>query len=465
VENNLLKTKHVITLLERSEDTILRDSLADALSVLADLGLITEAELDLMRESDDSLVSAMARLITSDRQTTMPKMETSLQTITLDVVQKTLADKFAKIELIDDGEITKVRKRWLQHKRQQEAIEMLAKEIAKAIISNQFCATTAADFLSEEADVASEQALIEGIRLAIETTAGTPKARGLYKQYQKILLAIRDYGHWLSQETLTKAFRRFHSLGIISGEQLTTLGISQPQLAGPFSANLQLIATEIAEIKAAVTKIIANPELAQYIYPVLLISGSRLKGYGDIKADIDLAVLVRPETFLDDRLRMRELLQTILPIEKTRSEIIEFWLEEAAGQLKIVDLPVTDDCIGESYWTHILFGGAWIGEVEAIRELQKKVLTLYLYSADQSVYGYPAHELFLSKLERDTLQYRLMHKGYERFNPPYGGLQTRHSDQLDGESKFWDSGYRQLATRLFANRVFLPQLLAEINAP
>jgi hypothetical protein len=61
-------------------------------------------------------------------------------------------------------------------------------------------------------------------------------------------------------------------------------------------------------------------------------------------------------------------------------------------------------------------------------------------------------------MERDTLQYRLMHKGYERFFPAYGGMKTPHGDRIDGESIFWDSGYRDAAIKLFANRVFLPKI-------
>jgi hypothetical protein len=58
-------------------------------------------------------------------------------------------------------------------------------------------------------------------------------------------------------------------------------------------------------------------------------------------------------------------------------------------------------------------------------------------------------------MERDTLLYRLMHKGYEQFFPRFGGDED-YANRVDGESMFWDSGYRWLATRLFVNRVFLP---------
>ncbi len=51
-----------------------------------------------------------------------------------------------------------------------------------------------------------------------------------------------------------------------------------------------------------------------------------------------------------------------------------------------------------------------------------------------------------------------MHKGYRHFFPKKGNLETEHSDNVDSDSAFYDSGYRRLATQLFINRVFLPQL-------
>jgi len=85
-------------------------------------------------------------------------------------------------------------------------------------------------------------------------------------------------------------------------------------------------------------------------------------------------------------------------------------------------------------------------------------LAPYLRETDKKIMNREARGLYLEEMERDILQYRLMHKGYERFFPPAGGLHSAHADKVDGESMFWDSGYRQLATKLFASRVFLPKI-------
>jgi len=155
---------------------------------------------------------------------------------------------------------------------------------------------------------------------------------------------------------------------------------------------------------------------------------------------------------------LRELLKQSFAHEKIHGEIIEFWLEEKDGKFGIRDFKKPDSAQGEKYWTHILFGAAWEGNENIITELRKKLLAPYMYDTGEVIEGQDARTLYLGEIERDTLQYRLMHKGYERFYPSYGGIHTPHADEIDGDSMFWDSGYRQLATKLFASRVFLPKI-------
>ncbi len=122
------------------------------------------------------------------------------------------------------------------------------------------------------------------------------------------------------------------------------------------------------------------------------------------------------------------------------------------------DLAEPDMALGERSWTHVLFGGVWEGNKEAIDELREKLLVPYFSNTKTIIHGREARGLYLEELERDTLQYRLMHKGYERFYPPRGGIDAPHADRIDGKSVFWDSGYRAMAIKLFASRVFLPKV-------
>jgi predicted nucleotidyltransferase len=261
-----------------------------------------------------------------------------------------------------------------------------------------------------------------------------------------------------TREALSKTFCRLNRLNIVDSKQLAELNIIIPKLAGPFSENLQNMKEEMGEIREAIASVESNPELSKLIYPVALIFGSRLKGYGSSNTDIDAAVFVKPGTAFSERGRLKQLLKETFGHEKINGELVEFWLEQKEDQLQVHDFTEGDVFLGESYWTHVLFGAAWEGNKDAMRELREKLLVPYLHNTDRIIHGLDARRLYLEEIERDTLQYRLMHKGYEKFFPPYGGIHTPNADRIDGHSMFWDSGYRQLATKLFASRVFLPKI-------
>lgn len=136
-----------------------------------------------------------------------------------------------------------------------------------------------------------------------------------------------------------------------------------------------------------------------------------------------------------------------------------FWLEDVKGDgnLSVHDWETPTTVDAESTWTHVLFGASWHGDNDTIVMLHKKLLTNYFYDPETMTKGKPTHERWLEELERDALQYRLLHKGYERYHPVHT-TQSKHSSNIDGESVFWDEGYRRTATKLFISRVFLPNL-------
>jgi predicted nucleotidyltransferase len=189
---------------------------------------------------------------------------------------------------------------------------------------------------------------------------------------------------------------------------------------------------------------------------VVLVFGSHLKGYGAHNADIDLAVFVKPGTLVSDRARVQERLKEVFVYERIHGDIVEFWLKDRNEELEIIDFKKPDSSLGESWWVHILFGAAWLGEENATREIRSKLLVPYMRNSGKQIDGTDALRIWLEEMESDVLQYRLMHKGYANFYPACGGINTDSPDRIDGQSLFWDSGYRQLATRLFVSMVFLP---------
>ena len=233
---------------------------------------------------------------------------------------------------------------------------------------------------------------------------------------------------------------------------------SENQLDMPFSERENILKNDIDILKPITESIESNPELGKFLYPVSILFGSKLKGYGADNADLDVAVFVKPGIPIEEREKLHKLIGQAFSHEKIKGNVVEFWLEEKDGQLDVIDFPDTDKNLLDRASAHVLLEGAWIGNQSAIKELYEKLLPGYLYSKDKTIHGVDARKIWLEEMERDTLQYRLMHKGYARFFSKQGGMNTEHSDQIDGDSMFYDSGYRRLATKLFLSKVFLPQL-------
>lgn len=211
------------------------------------------------------------------------------------------------------------------------------------------------------------------------------------------------------------------------------------------------------DLRLITTSVESNAELSKLIYPATLLMGSRMNGYGKDTSDLDLAVFVRPDVSFEERARLQKLVREAFIHEKIQSQPMEFWLEENGNELSVQDFKNPDTALGDSTLAHPLLG-AWCGNESTVRELHERLLSGYLYSEGKKILDEDARCVWLEEMEHNILQYRLMHKGYERFFPAQGGIHTPHSDAIDDQSAFYDSGYRRLATQLFVNKVFLPQL-------
>ncbi|MCR4314589.1 MAG: nucleotidyltransferase domain-containing protein [Candidatus Uhrbacteria bacterium] len=429
VEAGFMTVEAVQHRMDETDDTILRESIADTLPVLKDMGFLP-GESEEIEDAEE------------------------VGEVTLVSVERTLSDAFIHIESDDYGDITKKREVWLKQDGKRKAVDVASEMIRKAIEAGSL-----RGFELEEASVGAKQAYIEGVRKAVEAKAHLDKetARQLLAQHRDALELIWKTDLDL-RDVLAKTFFRLSGLGVTTQNQLKEHQLTLPALGGPFSENLEGIKEELVEVRRIVESLERHPELSKMVYPVVLVYGSRIKGYGSPESDIDVAVFVRPEVQGTNKTRMRALLKEAFSHEKIGGEVTEFWMQAEGSHLRVVDPDRHDPMVGESYWTYVLFGAVWEGKQEAVAELQAKILPAYFYDDGKILYGRPARGLGLEELERDTLQYRLMHKGYERFYPSYGGMNTPHADSIDGKSTFWDSGYRQMATKLYASRLFLPKL-------
>ncbi len=430
VEAGFITVEDVLRRLNETDDEILRRSIEDTIPVLSDMGLMEH------RTKETAQVEETKK-------------------VTLAEIDTQLADDFSHIDVEDFGDVTKRRDAWLKQNRKWKVVNMASKQIQAAIEGGAF-ETTDLHATSARA----QQAFIEGVRRAIETATlvDQSSARALLDSQTSTLESLWKTADIQVHESLTKTFYHLYGLGLIDEEKLKGYGLTLPALAGPFSENLKWMQPEIEEVRKAAEAIERNPEITKLLFPVVLVYGSRLKGYGSTQSDIDVAVIVRPGVQPSEKTLVRKLLQEIFHHERINGEVAEFWTQAHGKQLQVIDSEDFDPKIAENSWTHILFGAAWEGKPEAIAELRAALLTTYFYNDGGIRHGREIRGLYLEELERDALQYRLMHKGYEKFYPPFGGIHTPHADLIDGDSTFWDSGYRQTATKLYASHVFLPKL-------
>lgn len=144
---------------------------------------------------------------------------------------------------------------------------------------------------------------------------------------------------------------------------------------------------------------------------IILVGGSRLKGYGIINSDYD----------------------TWSMSELNSSDGME---------------------VGNPNAAHIYFNTAWVvgSEIAHIDQVVKDVIWEYDDSA--------VRKQSLERMEFDLLLYRLLHKGLSRFT----GIKTFATSSyldMEGDCPFYDDYYRMIATMLFAKYVWIPHVRCE----
>lgn len=346
------------------------------------------------------------------------------------------------------GEITDKRKQWLVQEKREQDIRTGSGHLAVAITENDLPPAMIDYAVSATKGELLPHILAEGIYGVIEAADST-QASLLYRQYSDTLVSLWDKDDDELKDRLTSIYRRLYRFEVVDASTLTVLGITMPDLGGQWSENLTNMHNEISEVEKFVESIDMHQELSALVYPVVLVSGSRLKGYGGNVSDVDIEIFIKPGVSQSMRPRIQELMSTVVG-DNSKYELTEFWLDENSNEtLSIRDSEDPDRHMGDSYSPHVLFGGAWIGDKQAILELQQKLLPKYFVDDSE-------RRFYLEKLEQDALQYRLMHKGYAKHYPL--AKQNKNPGSQVEDSVFWDSGYRQVATKLFVSNVFLPKI-------
>lgn len=233
------------------------------------------------------------------------------------------------------------------------------------------------------------------------------------------------------------AFRHLYNAGSVPGDILEEASVSTPRLAGELSKNIE---EQIPALKEMVKKLRVNPVLLKAVHPIVVAGGSQLKGYaqeGD--SDLDTAIFIAPGNHDTDVLEA-ELAKVFVDAP------VAFQLEETPQGIRIKD----SENGSHAGWSHLIYNAVWVGNADKVDSLRTELASAYEEDDELRTYA-------LRRLEQDALQYRLLHKGYERHFAIRADDVPMGRDGLDSQSAFWDPRYRQLATQLFAEKVRLPK--------
>lgn len=442
VNAGMLSMDEVTRLLTTTGDPLLVESLTDTLSTLDRDGHITQTH--------------RAALTTPQHLDATPPTP-ARRDLTLKSLPRALEDGLRAIDHAPRAPgVTDKRAAWLREVALEQLIDTLSDQAHTLILAGQHVG----DVMMTHGPT-TQRTLIEALRKAIlaEARGDSSSARRRHDTHRDALISLWRDADGPLRESLKQLWRHLHSVGVLSDDEIEDLGVTVPALAGPFRDNMPAMAPLLRDMAALVQRMRDDDLLSETVYPALITFGSRLKGYGHDQSDVDVAVFIRPETAMTRQSEVRARLSELLRHRFIHGPAFEFWtMESDDGALQIRDMDHYDPVCGESTWTHVILGGVWQGPAETLETLQGRLLPTFIQASRRQKYGVDIRDLYLEELERDTILYRLMHKGYARFRAPLGGLDGPGRRRMDGDSAFWDSGLRHVATRLYLSRVFLPKL-------
>lgn len=457
-QKGLISVESVFNILTGDGSGVLKNSVIDALPVLADMSLVSPEELKrIMDLCDLYLYKTEKKKIV--RESGKEKGKILLEKLVSDLDFET--KKIDMREALDFSRgIPKLRVAWERQERENALIEKYAERISEMLVSGFLSSDDTRAFLARASDKVVRLSVINGVRKSAETIAeyDSEKAGQLFLAHEKCMRNL-----WLknapgTRDALISSFSRLANLGVVDFSYTERFGIRLSRLDAQISKGEDIIGNEIRDLKPGVDFIATDPEVSRAVYPAVIFFGSRLKGYAKNSADLDVAVFIKPGVSKARRPEIRQALSRAFSHKKIDGKIVEFWLAEEKDGLRVLDFPDADVFLADSTWIHLLFAGVWLGKKDAIRELYSRLLPGFIYSEGKKFNGRDAKSVWLGEMEREVLQYRLMHKGYRRLYPEYGGIKTEHARGLDPQSSFWDSGYRRIAAKLFISRVYLPRL-------
>jgi hypothetical protein len=344
------------------------------------------------------------------------------------------------------------RRAWLEREKESRARRIEADALSAKILHGEASPASVRDFAAAGDDRAAAIA-VAAIGSAIESAAAESagRAQSLLEVYAPVIEQLALGGEAETLDAVAGAWSRLVALGVAEGYRVGAYEVPPPMVDAGFSEAASRLEGDLAKVDAALAAAKADPRLEGVIASAAVFSGSRLRGYGTSRSDFDTALFVQPEVS-----RATGPLISSAAAEDFRAAGIDdkpllFWLEADGDQLMVGKAAVLGST--DLGMASMLFGAAWVGEKKTVEDTHARLLSWYLHNGTAE-----DRRRWLEDMERSALQYRLMHRGYSRFFPPRGGLGAGAPKGLDPQSTFWDSGFRRLATKTFARKVFLPKL-------
>ena len=338
------------------------------------------------------------------------------------------------------------REEWLQAAHEETLVAGAATIVARELGDAEDRVHQASLLLEGAQTDLEQRATIKGLTLALPSVLSHKEARLILARLPEPSSAMASN---MATDEHATLLRHCHALGVITEEELNNFGLITTQLTGNTSRNLEVLDADTAKARRIAHFIETDSRASISLVPVVLMGGSRLKGYGEQHSDVDLSLFVRPN---QDPLVVEELISELADSTNVDDDMILYWLGGSDGTNEVVEPPNTGAHSADRYWSHCVFNDAWVGSSDEVVKLQS--MLLMSYAKNHTLAERADRDFYLQAIERDLLQYRLLHKGYERHYP----TTKKTAESIDGNSAYWDSGYRAVATKLFIDKVYIPQL-------
>lgn len=443
IEKNILSTTELLDILEKEKDIIVTDSILDTLRILTEKGYLKEEELKKLEDSNNINIKNTIKLIRYDQKEEKLEQNGINTENTLESLEEVFNLMNLEISNIESNitnkeKLTQERTKWLTKTEKERTINRYSK-----IIYQKFSNSGEIENVLKNEDL-KEENLISIIKVIEKNIINSNQK----DDYINLLNKLKSEQNNVIKDQIFNTFNRLKSINM-DGGILNETEINKIKNDKEKDIELKMV-NILSEIKK-------NIILSKNVYPITLLYGSHLKGYGKETSDLDIAVFVKENSDFKDKTEIEQSFEDLLNKLNINGSVMEFWLKKENDSTLIQDFENQDENLGNSTLTSPIIG-SWYGDKKSIETLQKQLIPQYLYSENKKIQNIEARKMWLKNMEQNLIQYRLMHKGYVERNIEQGGINSIYKDEIDGDSMFYDSGFRRLATKIYLEKIFLPQL-------